>query len=87
MKAYRGGEVYVHAWLARGELSASRPGRSIPWEKDAAGHGIGGPVGPRAGLNDVEKRNSNFDPYVVQPVAVQVVPEHYNQFRMNMSVV
>jgi hypothetical protein len=51
----------------RWKWSASRPGRFTPW--------IGGGVGPRTGLDDVEKRNSrpyrdsNSDPSAVQPVA------------------
>jgi hypothetical protein len=50
MKAYRGGEG-TFSRLASGELPASRSGRFTP---DKKGPGIGGWVGPRAGLNDVE---------------------------------
>jgi hypothetical protein len=39
-----------------GELSASRPGRFIPGEIAPGAHWIGGWVGPRTGLDDVEKR-------------------------------
>jgi hypothetical protein len=55
MKAYRGVDVLIHIFLtsslAGGEWSASRTGcftHGTRW--------IGGWVGPRAGLDDVEKR-------------------------------
>jgi hypothetical protein len=79
MKTY--GEVYVwiHVFLTSAlvevEWSASRLGRCTP-EKTAPGtNWIGGWVGPRAGLNDRERRKFltlpglfNPDPSVVQPV-------------------
>jgi hypothetical protein len=56
MKAYGGLDVYIHIFLTSalvgGEWSASRPARFTPGT-----HWIGGWVGPRAGLDDVE-----FDP-------------------------
>jgi hypothetical protein len=74
MKAYGGVDVYIHIFLtsalAGGEWSASRLCRFTPGT-----HWIGGWVGPRAGPDDVEKRNSwtyrgsNSDPSVVQVVA------------------
>jgi hypothetical protein len=42
--------------LAGGEWSASRRGRFTAGERAPGAHWIGGWVGPRAGLNDVEKR-------------------------------
>jgi hypothetical protein len=55
MKAYGGVGVYIYIFLtsvlARGEWSASRPCRFIP---DICL--VRGWVGPRAGLDDVEKR-------------------------------
>jgi hypothetical protein len=48
-------EVYLHAVLAsdaRGDWSASSPGRFAEMTK------LGGWVGPRAGLDNIEKRNS-----------------------------
>jgi hypothetical protein len=49
-------DVYIHISLTSaligGEWSASRPGRFTPPDT----HWIGGWVGPRAGLDDVEKR-------------------------------
>jgi hypothetical protein len=41
--------------LDGGEPSASRTGRLNLWEKDPGIHCIGNLVGPRAGLNAVEK--------------------------------
>jgi hypothetical protein len=60
MKTYEGVDVQVKFFLTsalvRGEWSASRPCRFTPGEKAADTHYIGGWVGPRAGLDDVEKR-------------------------------
>jgi hypothetical protein len=54
MEAYRGVEVKIHVFLTSvlvgSEWSASRPGCST-----SDTHWIGGGVGPRAGLNDMEK--------------------------------
>jgi hypothetical protein len=55
MKAYGGVHVQIHIFftsaLARGEWSASRPGRFTPGT-----HWIGSLVNPIASLADVEKR-------------------------------
>jgi hypothetical protein len=55
MKAYGEVDVDIHIFLtsalAGGEWSTSRPGRFTPGT-----HGIGGWVDPRAGKDDVEKR-------------------------------
>jgi hypothetical protein len=55
MKAYGGVDVYLHIFLTSavvgGEWSASRPCHFTPGT-----HWIGGWVGPRAGLDDVERR-------------------------------
>jgi hypothetical protein len=60
MKAYEGVDVYIHIFLtsalAGGEWSVSRPGRFTPGERAPGTHWIGGWVGHRAGLDDVEKR-------------------------------
>jgi hypothetical protein len=42
--------------LDGGEWSASYPGRYTPEERASGTHWIGGWVGPRAGVDDVEKR-------------------------------
>jgi hypothetical protein len=60
MKAYGGVGIWTHIFftsaLFGGECSASRPGRLTPEESDPCTHWIGGWVGPRTGLEDVEKR-------------------------------
>jgi hypothetical protein len=60
MKAYGGMDVYIHIFLtsaqAVGESSTSRPGRLTTEERAPPTHWIGGWVGPRDGLDDVEER-------------------------------
>jgi hypothetical protein len=60
MKAYGGVGVQVHVFLTLaivgGEWTDSRPGRFTPGEKARGAHRIGGWVGPRVGLDDVEER-------------------------------
>jgi hypothetical protein len=67
--------VFLTLELARGEWSASRPGRFTPREMVLGTHWIGGWVNPRVGLDDVENRKfltlpglANSNPSVVQPV-------------------
>jgi hypothetical protein len=55
MKAYGGVHIFLTSALVGGEWSASRPCRLTPGERDPGTHSIGGSVGPRAGLGDVEK--------------------------------
>jgi hypothetical protein len=47
--------AFLTSTLVRGEWSASRPGRLTPGERGPRTHCIGGRMGPRAGLDDVEK--------------------------------
>jgi hypothetical protein len=58
MKAYGGVDIYIHIFLTSelpgGDWSASRSSRFIVGERAAPW--IRGWVGPRAGLDDVEKR-------------------------------
>jgi hypothetical protein len=60
MKTYGGLDVYSHAFLTSalvgGEWSATRPGHFTPGERVPGTHWIGGWVGLRAGLDDVETR-------------------------------
>jgi hypothetical protein len=49
-------DVFLISALAGGEWSASSPGHFTPAERDYYTHWIGGWVGPRAGLEDVEGR-------------------------------
>jgi hypothetical protein len=71
MKAYGEADLYINIFLTSalvgGEWSASRPSSLTTRERAHGTHWIGGWVDPRAGLDDVEKRNS--DPSIVQPVA------------------
>jgi len=59
MKTYWGVEIYCHAFLILaldgGEWSASRSGRFISGGRAPGTHWIGGWMGPRAGLDAVEK--------------------------------
>jgi hypothetical protein len=60
MKAYGGVDVYIHiiltSALVGGEWSASLPCRFIPGERAPGIHWIVGWMGPRTGLDNVEKR-------------------------------
>jgi hypothetical protein len=59
MKAYGGVDVYIHiltSALLGGEWSTSGPGRFSPGKRALGIYWIGGWVGPRAGLEDIEKR-------------------------------
>jgi hypothetical protein len=60
MKAYGGVDVQINVFLTSalvgGEWSVSRPGRFTPEERAPGIHWIGGWVGSRAGLDDMEKR-------------------------------
>jgi hypothetical protein len=62
MKTNGGVDVQIHIFftsaLVGGEWSSSCPGRCTPGEKAARTHWKGGWVGPRTGLDDVEKKNS-----------------------------
>jgi hypothetical protein len=60
MKTYGGVDVWIHVLLSSalvgGEWSAWSPGRFTPGERAYCTHWIRSWVGPRAGLDDVEKR-------------------------------
>jgi hypothetical protein len=47
---------FLNMALDGGEWSASRPGRFTPGERAPYTHWIGGWVGPRAGMDDVDDR-------------------------------
>jgi hypothetical protein len=61
MKEYGGTDVKIHILLTSAlvgeEWSATRPGRFTPGEIVPGTHWIGGWVGPRTGLDDVERKN------------------------------
>jgi hypothetical protein len=48
--------IFLTSTLAGDEWSASRPGRFTPGERAPGTHWIEGWVGPKAGLDEVEKR-------------------------------
>jgi hypothetical protein len=60
MKAYREVDIWIHVFLTSalvgGEWSASGPGRFTPGERVPGIHWIGGWVGPRTGMENVEKK-------------------------------
>jgi hypothetical protein len=60
MKAYGGVDEQIYIFLTSAlvgrEWSASRPCHFTPGERALSTHCIGGWVGPRAGLDNVEKR-------------------------------
>jgi hypothetical protein len=60
MKTYGGVDLQIHVFLTSalvgGEWSESQPCRFTPGERATSTHWIGGWLGPRAGLDDVEKR-------------------------------
>jgi hypothetical protein len=61
MKMYGEVDVQIHVFSTSvlvAEWSASRPGRFTLRERAFGTHWIGGWVGPRTGLDDVEKRNN-----------------------------
>jgi hypothetical protein len=59
MKAYGGANVQIHVLLTSipvgGEWLASCPGRFTPGERAPGTHWMGGWVGPKTGLDAVEK--------------------------------
>jgi hypothetical protein len=60
MKTYGEVDIYINVFLISalvvGEWSASRPGRFTLGERAPGTHWIESWVGPRAGLDDVEKK-------------------------------
>jgi hypothetical protein len=63
MKTYCGVKLQHHSLLIlaleEGEWSVSCPGRFTPVERVSSIHWVGGWVGPRAGLDAVEKRRKS----------------------------
>jgi hypothetical protein len=83
MKAYGGVDVEIHLFLSSavggGEWSASRPGSLTPGERAPDNFWIGGRVGPRLGLEDLNRtknlapagtRTPTSWPSSLQPVAI-----------------
>jgi hypothetical protein len=79
MKTYQGVAVEIHVFLTsalvRGEWSASCPGHFTPEERAPGTHWIGGWVGPRTSLDDIQNRKFltllglKHQTLVIQPVA------------------
>jgi hypothetical protein len=81
MKAYGGVDVQIHIFLtlalAGGEWSASRSGRFTSRKRGPSTHCIGGWVDPRAGLDNLEKREFlTLLGLELRPI-VQPVASHY----------
>jgi hypothetical protein len=75
MKSEGTAPPFLTSALDGGEWSASGPCRFTPGKGASSTHCIGGWVGPRAGMNVMEKRNiscpcreENKDPSAVHPV-------------------
>jgi hypothetical protein len=70
MKAYWGSggmaPYFFTSALNAGEWSASRPGRSIPRERDPGTHGLGCWMSPRASLGAVVKKKKFPAPTGIQ---------------------
>jgi hypothetical protein len=64
--------VFLNLALVGGEWSASRPGRFTPGERAPGTHYIGGWVGTRTDLDDIERRKilpyRDSDPLAIHPV-------------------
>jgi hypothetical protein len=71
--------------LNGGDWSALRPGPFIPRERAPGTRCIGGYVGPRAGLDAVEKRKSPIIGPVENRTSV-AQPSHYIEFRRLLIV-
>jgi hypothetical protein len=75
MKTNKTVDVSIHVFLTsvldRGEKSASHPGCFTPSERTTGTHCVGGWVGLRADLDDVEKRNICFSTNVIDQECVQ----------------
>jgi hypothetical protein len=74
--------IYVHIFLSweivGGEWSASRSGRYIPGERAPCTHRKGGWVGPRASLDNTEKRKFLTIPGLeLQHIIIQTIANCY----------
>jgi hypothetical protein len=92
MKACEGVDILIHVFLTSvlvgGESSASRVGRLTPGERAPCTHWIGGWVGPRTGLDDMERRK------ILSPLGLELRPlgrtagglkfDHYCAHKFNL---
>jgi hypothetical protein len=74
MKAYGGVEVFLTSALVGGEWSALRYGRFNPGERACSTHWIEGWVGPRASLDNVEKKKFLTLPKLGTPIPRSSIP-------------
>jgi hypothetical protein len=85
MKTYWGVDVQIHVFLtsavAGGELSASHPSRFTPGESAPGTHWIGGWVGPRTSLINMEKRKFLTLPGLeLRPLRCQPIASRYTDW-------
>jgi hypothetical protein len=79
--------VLLTSALVLGEWSASCPGRFTPGERAPGTHWIGGWVGPRPGLNDVEKRKFLTLPGLeLRPLSPPARSQSLYRLRFNKAV-
>jgi hypothetical protein len=84
MKTYVGVDVQIHVFLTSalvgGGWSVTRPDRFTARERGPGTHWTGGWVGPRNGLDDVERRQISLLPGLeLRPSAVQPVAREYTE--------
>jgi hypothetical protein len=81
-------EVKLHnSYLDGGQWSVSRPSRFTPGEIALGTHCIGGWVGPRAGLEAVEKRKKNLPPPRIRTPVIQYAALSYTDLDIPASTV
>jgi hypothetical protein len=89
MKAYGGVDAQSHIFLTSalvgGEWSASRPGRFTPGERAPETHWIGDWVGPRAGLDNLEKKFFILPGIELWPV-LQPVASRYTDYAISAPI-
>jgi hypothetical protein len=98
MKAYGGVDVWTHVLLTSalvgGEWSASRPGRFTLGERAPGTHCLGGWMGHRVSLDDVEKRkfltlrvsNSGSIGHPARRLSLVSAPEFFDRCRFNLAL-
>jgi hypothetical protein len=92
MKAYGGVDIYIHIFinigLTAGEWSTSHPSSFTTREKAPGTHWIGGWVGPRAGLDDMDKRKFLTLPRLeLRPLVVQPVARRYTDYAIPALII
>jgi hypothetical protein len=85
------------AVIVGGEWSVLQPGRFTPEERARGSHWIGDWVGPRTGLEDVERKkyclylDPKSEPLAIQPLASRytycAIPSHKSTYRLIKQIV